>query len=197
MGIVGVLLAAGSSSRMGKPNKLLLEYKNHTILEEVITQLLNSELDSLIIITGHESKKIEILIEKFSSDKIISLYNENYKSGRASSIRCAVQHNLKQGKSLLFMVADKPMVSCGLINKALQKFQDDNPDILYVQTPNGRGHPIIFSEKMFQELLNLDGDVTGNSLVEKHTSSTVVLHDEMLQQDIDTYDEYQAFITGK
>ena len=57
MHITGIILAAGSSSRMGSDNKLLLKYKNHTVIEEVLVNLQNSNIDDIIIVTGYENDK--------------------------------------------------------------------------------------------------------------------------------------------
>lgn len=194
MKISGVLLAAGSSMRMGTTNKLLLEYNNHTIIEEVISQLIDSKLEELLVVTGFESEEIINLVEKYKSEKVSCCLNKNYKQGRASSIRCAVNYFQKNLNAFLFMVADKPMVKSSLINKAIDTFIEKQPDILYVQTPSGRGHPIIFSKKLFTELLELEGDLTGNNLKEKYNSSTVVIKNNASQQDIDTYEDYLSLI---
>ncbi len=194
MKITGILLAAGSSVRMGTANKLLLGYNNHTIFEEVLLQLLSSALERILVVTGFESDKIIKIIEKYKSEKITCLFNKNYKLGRASSIKCAVNYIGKTAQPALFMVADKPMVKSTLINKAIITFKENQPKILYVQTESGRGHPIIFSQKLFNELKELEGDLTGNNLIEKYKSGTLIIRDKAAQQDIDTYDDYTALI---
>lgn len=197
MKISGVLLAAGSSSRMGSTNKLLLRYKNHTILEEVLTQLLRSKLEELFVVTGFECDQIEKILEPHVTEKIMILFNENHQQGRATSIHCAVNHIREKSQALFFMVADKPMVQSSLFNHAIDMFVKKQPDILYIQTPSGQGHPIIFSKKLFSELLELEGDITGNSLIERHRARTVVIEDNTTQQDINTYEDYLSLINKK
>jgi molybdenum cofactor cytidylyltransferase len=195
MKISGVLLAAGSSSRMGSTNKLLLEYNNHTILEEVLIQLLHSNLEELFIVTGYEHSQIEKKIEPYLDKNITMLFNSKYQQGRATSIHCAVNHIKNKSQALLFMVADKPSIQSSLINKAIDEFIKKQPDILYIQTPYGRGHPILFSQKLFSELLELEGDINGNRLIEKHLDDTIILEDNTIQQDIDTYEDYLSIIS--
>jgi len=194
MKISGVLLAAGISSRMGSANKLLMEYKNHTILDEVLTQLLHSNLEELIIVTGYEHDRIEKIIEPYLDKNVTVLFNSKYQQGRATSIRCAVNYIQNKSQALLFMVADKPTIQYSLINKAIDEFIKTQPDILFVQTPSGRGHPILFSKKIFSELLELKGDTGGNKLIEKHMENTIILEDNKIQQDIDTYEDYLSII---
>jgi len=197
MKISGVLLAAGSSSRMGLTNKLLLEYNNNTILEEILIQLLRSKLEELFVVTGFECDRIEKILEPYATEKMTILFNENYQQGRATSIHCAVNHIREKSQALLFMVADKPMVPSSLINHAIDMFVKEQPDILYIQTPSGRGHPIIFSRKLFSELLELEGDITGNKLIERYRTRIVVIEDNTIQQDIDTYEDYLSLINRK
>ncbi len=194
MKISGVVLAAGKSSRMGR-NKLLLPYKGHTIVEEVLVQISNADLDEIMIITGYENDKIEAVIEKRFGDRIGFVYNAKYELGRAESIKRAVENVSEETDALLFMVGDKPIVKTDLLNRALEEFKRKSPSILYVMAPEGRGHPIIFSKKMFGELLELTGDTVGNELIEKYKNDTIELADGKIQVNIDTMEDYEG-LTG-
>ena len=92
------------------------------------------------------------------------------------------------------MVADKPGVTTALIDRALERYRKDRPAILYVQTPAGRGHPIIFSRTVFEDLLLLQGDRVGNELIEKYKSDLVAMDDPDEQPDIDTEDDYRRLL---
>lgn len=191
MMISGVVLAAGMSSRMGR-NKLLLPYKGRTIVEEVLVRVSNADLDEIMIITGYENDRIEAVIEKRFGDRIGFIYNEKYELGRAESIKRAVENVSENSDALLFMVGDKPTVKTDLINRALEEFKRKSPSILYVMTPEGRGHPIIFSKKLFGELMDLSGDMVGSELIEKYKNDTIELADGKIQVDIDTLDDYEG-----
>lgn len=191
MKITGVILAAGMSSRMGQ-NKLLLPYNNHTIIEEVALQLSGSKVDNILIVTGFEKNLIERAVK--NAEKLRPVHNENYKLGRAESIKCAVRYVDQDADALLFMVGDKPTVSSGLINKAIYKFKKTKPKLLYTQTPSGRGHPIIFSNTLLPELLLLAGDEVGNGLIAKYKDETVILEDSEIQVDIDTLNDYNLLL---
>lgn len=190
MKISGVVLAAGISSRMGH-NKLLLPYKGHTIVEEVFAQISNADLDEIIIITGFENDKIEGIIKK-CGDRFRIVYNDRYESGRAESIKRAVENVSEEADALLFMVGDKPTVNTDLFNRAIEEFKKKSPSILYVMTPKGRGHPIIFAEKLFGELLELSGDTVGNGLIEKYNDDVAALENGEMQVDIDMMDDYEG-----
>lgn len=193
MKIVGAILAAGTSSRMGR-NKLLLPYKEHTVFEEVLSQLVKSDLDEVIVVTGFEKERIEELIKKKCKDEIKIVYNENFELGRSESIKCAVGNISDQADAMLFMVGDKPTVKAELINRAIVEFIKNSPEILFVKTPTGRGHPIIFSRGLFEELLELKGDMVGDEIIGRHMDDVVELPDSAMQVDVDTIEDYNILM---
>jgi molybdenum cofactor cytidylyltransferase len=194
MKITGVVLAAGASSRMGPVNKLTLAYCGRTIIEEVLIQMSNSSVSDILVVTGFEHTRIEGMLAGYRNDRIDFVYNRDYRLGRASSIKCAIERIRHRTDAALFMVADKPQVNSSLIDRAVDLFRVKRPALLFVETPAGRGHPIIFSEIMFDELMCLKGDRVGDDLVKKHERGTVRLHDPDLQEDIDSEEDYRALI---
>lgn len=175
-------------------NKLLLRYKNHTVIEEVLHQLSKSNIDDVLVVTGYENKRVERLIAEDLKDKVRIVYNSNYMLGRSESIKCALRYSRQDTDAILFMVADKPTVTSDLINKAIDGFKQHKPAILYVKTPSGRGHPIIFSKKLFPELLALEGDTVGEELIARNKTDVVELEDEQVQVDINTKEGYKILI---
>jgi len=119
--ISGVLLAAGESRRMGK-NKLLLPYGDHTVIEESASQLGRSEIDEFIVITGFQGGEVGEKIERGYGGIKKIIYNENYRSGRSSSIKRAIGSLDEKSDAALFMVADKPSVKADLIDRAIASF---------------------------------------------------------------------------
>jgi molybdenum cofactor cytidylyltransferase len=194
--IAGILLAAGKSSRLGR-NKLLLPLWGHTVLEESLFQLLQSDIDGRFLVLGFEKDRIESTIAGDYLEYVTVLFNENHELGRAESIRCAVEHVKEEYDAFLFMVADKPTVQAILIDRAIAEFRTKNPLILYVRTPSGRGHPIIFSKRLADELMSLKGDIVGEELLSKYEDDTVILEDAEDQIDIDTMEDYRRIIAMK
>ena len=92
------------------------------------------------------------------------------------------------------MVADKPGVSTALIDRAIERYRQDRPAILYVETPAGRGHPIMFSKALFGDLLSLAGDCVGSDLIAGYKHDLIKLKDDTLQIDIDNEADYKALL---
>ena len=121
--IAGIILAAGASSRMGPANKLLLRYREHTVVEETLVQLAKSQVGSILVVTGHERDRVESVISNRFSGRIRSVFNDNYQLGRAESIKCAIRHLSDDTEAAVFMVADKPGVSFTLIDRAIEWYR--------------------------------------------------------------------------
>lgn len=192
--ITGIILAAGTSSRMGAANKLLLKYKSHTIIEEVLEQLSNSKVDEILVVSGFEGERIERILSDHMTGRVSIVFNRDYRLGRAESVRCAIRQIDGTADAALFMVADKPGVTSDLIDRAIDRFREDRPAILYVETPAGRGHPIIFSKRVFDDLQSLQGDHAGDRLLEKYRDDTVRLEDNSEQIDVDSEADYQRLL---
>jgi molybdenum cofactor cytidylyltransferase len=190
MKIFGAVLAAGTSSRMGC-NKLLLRYKGYTVIERVLDGISGCALDEIVVVTGFERDRIEKLVKTKYKGRIKIVYNKSFRFGRAESIKCAVRNIGEQADAILFMVADKPTVGEHLINRAVSEFKKKSPEILYVKTPAGRGHPIIFSKELFDELMFLEGDQVGEGLIARHKDDVVELTSGESQIDIDTIEDYR------
>lgn len=196
MTITGVLLAAGTSSRMGSQNKLLLEYRGSTVIEATLGHLADSRVDDIVIVCGYQKARIErVLAGRLTTGEQL-VYNRRYRFGRAESIKCAIRRIKGRADAALFMVADKPDVSTALINRAISRYCKDRPAVLYVETPAGRGHPIIFSNAVFRDLLTLHGDCVGDELVEKYENDAVRLRDQAVQVDIDDEGDYRRLEAG-
>jgi molybdenum cofactor cytidylyltransferase len=179
---------------MGSVNKLLLAYRGHTMLENVLEQMLNSAVDDVLVVTGFDREVVEAKLASCLSDRVRLVYNRDYRLGRAESVKCAVRALDDTTDAALFMVADKPGVDSELINRAIERFREDKPSLLYVATPTGRGHPIMFSRAIFGELLSLQGDRVGNELIEKYKHDLVALDDTRVQMNINTDDDYRALV---
>lgn len=192
MNICGVILAAGRSARMKQGNKLMLDFGPVTVVEQTLQNLAGSDVCSIKIVVGFEQERLLSVLKPHMKDRVTIVHNADWSTGRASSIGCAVEHAPSDADALLFLSGDKPTIGTSLINRSLKLFTQHHPAILYVKTPMGRGHPIIFDRALYTELAALEGDLIGNKLIEKYRGRTVELEDVSLQPDINTDADYQA-----
>lgn len=194
MKITGLLLAAGMSDRMNRVNKLTLPFRDRSIVEVSLRNMIESSLEQIAAVLGHDHTAMTGLLRQYESDSIRLLYNQDYQTGRASSIRRGLEYLDDDTEAALFMVADKPAVSSALINQALEKFEKNRPPILGVRTPKGRGHPIIFARELFDELTRLEGESGGQKMIDQYANQVFWLDDSSEQINVNTNDDYQRLI---
>lgn len=194
MKITGLLLAAGMSDRMNQVNKLTLPFRGRSIVEVSLRNMIESSLEQIAVVLGHDHTAMTDLLRQYESDSIRLLYNQDFRTGRASSIRRGLEDLDDDTEAALFMVADKPAVSSALINQALEKFEKNRPPILGVRTPKGRGHPIIFARELFDELTRLEGESGGQRMIDQYADQVFWLDDSSEQINVNTNDDYDRLI---
>lgn len=187
MGVVAVVLAAGLSSRMGR-NKLLLEYRGKTLLQNTLDTLLETSVEKIIlVISGEEiwggcqgyDKKVEVV------------RNEHPEYGISRSIKKGL---LYPAEYYMLMVADQPFISVETIERLLSKKEE-----MKIIVPRSKGilyNPVIFHETYKEALLQLKGDVGGKQVIMKNKEAIIYIdfEEEREFQDIDTESSYKKFI---
>lgn len=186
-----LLLAAGSSTRMGTP-KQLLTYKGLSLLRRTAQEGLLVKPETMLVVLGAEEKRIKEEIKDLEVDWVL---NEQYEEGMASSIRRGLQSILERNAVLqrvMIMVCDQPHVNAGhLASLLLASFRSSDVKIVASEYKNTKGVPALFDKSLFPELLQLNGDVGARFLMEKYKEETVGVPFPLGAVDVDTIEDYQ------
>ena len=142
--ISAIVLAAGSSVRMKGPNKLLLAYKDSTIIEHVIHELTASGINEIIVVTGYQHNKISSIIKE---QPVICIYNPDHLTGLTSGIQKGVA--LAKGEGFMICLSDMVTLTKDdykqLITAFIEKFNTDKECICVPFYNDQKGNPVIFS----------------------------------------------------
>ncbi|TDQ21848.1 nucleotidyltransferase family protein [Tenacibaculum caenipelagi] len=186
-----LILAAGSSSRMGTI-KQLLPYQNTTLLEWAIEQAKKSNTKNVFCVLGANRETIE---KQISKKDIEIIYNPNHQEGLSTSIVNGIKYlQAKEFDSILIMLADQPHVTFEYLNK-LFKISEENPSKIIASNYQDKiGVPAIFPKKYFNELLNLKGDQGAKVFLQKHPDIIIEANTPLNLIDIDTPDDYQHLL---
>jgi len=196
--ISGIILAAGESRRVGKL-KQLLPFRNSTIIETVIDNLLCAKLDEVIVILGHAAEKIKA---KIQHKPVKIVYNANYKRGMLTSVQCGILainktlHSSTSNKSkdgFLIAPVDQPFLTPNLIRDLIEEFYRTNKGIVLPTYKVRRGHPTIFDIKYTPEILGLSEDSGGlREVVRQHQNDIhkVPVNTDSIIRDIDYWEDY-------
>jgi len=195
--ISAIVLAAGESKRMGQ-NKLLLPWEGKTILECVLDALLTSRVDEVILVLGHEAKRIR---EKVPAQKIKIVINSDYKKGMSTSIRQGLRALNDKVKAFLIVLGDQPGISKEVYGRLIEAFQQARPkkNIILPTYKGRRGHPVLFSVKYLKEATHLKGDVGCRQILADHPDDilAVEMDTDAILDDIDTPEEYEEYLEQK
>ncbi len=191
----GLLLAAGRSSRLGSP-KQLLPFGRSTLLNYVLLQALNSNLDRVVLILGHQAQRIKASLGRESEHpKLEIIENPNHASGISSSIRAGLKAVEAEFGQVMILLADMPRVTTRLINHLLNSTAH-TPSLLYaVKVTQGRSHPVVIGSHFYNDLRRLRGDVGARHLFLRHPDLVRLIDpvDPYDGGDIDTMADYLLF----
>lgn len=187
-----LILAAGSSSRMGFP-KQLLKWKNTTLLQHAINTVKEVALEHIVLVLGANSETIKSEIDK--GDMVV-LYNENWEQGLGNSIAFGIKfilESLPDTENILIMLADQPLIDSKFLNSLKNTHDLSSNAITCTLYQNKRaGVPAIFHRKYFQDLLQLNGDKGAKELLKKYSSEINYLDGTDIIIDIDTIEIYES-----
>jgi molybdenum cofactor cytidylyltransferase len=184
----GIILAAGMSTRFGRP-KQLLKLKGKYLLEWVLDAGLESKLESLIIVLGHESQKIHrTLGKKAQLPSLEVVINQRYQEGLSQSLRAGLLRVRQRFGSVMFLLGDQPLVNSKTIDYLLEQFWRSEKDICAPVYQGEKGNPTIFSRLLFDRLLEIQGDIGARNIIQAYPERVlyVELKDPLFFSDIDT-----------
>jgi molybdenum cofactor cytidylyltransferase len=162
--ISSILLAAGQSLRMKGENKLTKKIDEVPLIKYAIKNILGSSVDELIIVLGYEKEIIEKIIEDNKKIKII--YNKDFMSGIASSIKIGLENISKKSESFFISLGNMPNVNQNIYNKLIKSKNSYNKklnlkhkkEIIIPTFENQYGNPILFSKFMKEKIMKIKGD---------------------------------------
>jgi molybdenum cofactor cytidylyltransferase len=190
--IWAIILAAGESKRMGTP-KMLLPFKGSTMIETVISNVLGSKADRILVVLGSSGNEIEGLIRTKS---VNYCYNENYKDGMLSSVKCGLR-NIPVGlRAVLIFQGDQPLITSSTSDSVIDAYNATGKGIVIPVYHNRRGHPLLIDNKYRDEIEKLNPAVGLRSLSYKFSKDVLELavNDPGILRDFDTYSVYKKAI---
>ena len=189
MRIAGLILAAGSSSRMGK-TKQLLPWGNTTLLGKAVSTAHASGLDEVLVVLGAKAKSIKAALGSLPCEVTI---NRKWEEGLGSSIRSGVSHLLSSKPlpdAILIMLADQPLVNADYLKELIHHFRKGDGEIVCSNYGKKLGVPAIFDEKYSEELNRLSGDEGAGGIIADHIDTSFGLDAGNLTMDLDTPEDY-------
>ena len=166
--ISAILLAAGQSKRLKSENKLIKSFKGKPLINHILSSLIKSKVNKIIIVVGHENQKIKKITYK--NKKIIFVSNLNYKKGISSSIKCGLKKISKKNKGFLITHADMPLVSKTILNTLCSALKNKKKEIFIPVYKKKFGNPLAFKYSMIKSFRKIKGDRGAKKLIRLNRS---------------------------
>lgn len=190
-----LLLAAGSSTRMGQP-KPLLPWGSKTLIEYQIRTLLKTGQPVLVVL-GSNADIIVPVIENSGVDIVV---NSQWENGMGSSIATGINEltrSFPESAGALIALLDQPLVTTAHLEKMLQTFQPGHRQIIVSRSSSGwQGVPVLFDKSYFEQLKKLNGTTGAKSIVQQHLNAVVTVECGDMLEDMDTPESYQRLREG-
>lgn len=178
-----ILLAAGESTRMGKP-KPLLEWDGAMLIEYQIAQLREAGCDPVIAVLGHRADEIRPLAERAGATVVI---NEGYAEGRATSLRAGADA-IDDADAIVILNVDQPRPAA-----VLRRLLDEHKSGVTLPVHEGRrGHPPVIAGALLPELRTVDEATEGlRAVVNRHEVHEVEFESPFVLLDLNTPEDYE------
>ncbi|MBY0388566.1 nucleotidyltransferase family protein [Mycobacterium pseudokansasii] len=191
MTVTGVVLAAGSSRRLGTP-KQLLPYRDTTLLGATLDVARRAGFDQVIVTLGNGAEQVRDTVPLAGVDVVVT---DDHGAGCSASLREALQRVAPQAAGIVLMLGDQP----GVDPTTLRQMATRGPaaEIMVCRYADGVGHPFWLARTIFGELTQLHGDKGVWKLMESGRHQVRELRvDGPMPLDVDTWDDYQRLVTS-
>ena len=202
--ISAILLTAGQSKRMNGENKLTKEIKGSPLIKLSVKNILASSIDDLIVVLGYQKEIIEKFIDK--NKKIKFIFNKDFESGMASSIKTGLDNLSEKTEAFFICLGDMPMVNQNIYNKMIKTKLNYNKKLkpnfkkeIFIPTYEKKnGNPVLFTKHMKEKIMQISGDDGAKELIEIYKSKALhipvknrgITLDFDIQEDFNTQDSF-------
>ena len=180
--LYAIVLAAGKSVRFGSLKQLTL-FDNKPLVSHAVATAEKTCQSNSILVTGKNWRKV---YNACGPIKGFHIHNSEYENGIASSIACGIKAVESIADAVLLLFCDQPLISPNYLKKMIKTWDGSKKNIIASSYEKIACPPIIFPRLYFRELLKLEGDKGGNSLLKKHTEFIIKLPCKEAMLDIDT-----------
>jgi molybdenum cofactor cytidylyltransferase len=167
--VAGVVLAAGTSSRMGR-NKLFVSIGGQTVLRRAVGTALAAGLEPILVVLGHESERAAAELVGLSCATVL---NRDYAQGINTSLRTGIAAVPERAAAALVMLADMPFVSAEMLTAVVDRYRSGDAPLVVSNYQGVDAPPMLYDRSLFAELRALDGDGCGKKVVKRHRSEGV------------------------
>lgn len=185
--IGGLLLAAGGSSRLGRP-KQLVQYQGETLIRRSTKAIIDAGCSPVIVVIGGE---IEGSTAELNDLPVQIVLNPEWRTGMSSSIASGIRRLIEiepQIKGVLITLCDQPDVTAHFLACFINQYSEEQQDIIATDDGEVIGVPALFSARVFDQLLSLEGDKGARQLI-RNSDKVATIRADAVFSDVDTQED--------
>jgi molybdenum cofactor cytidylyltransferase len=188
--IAAIVLAAGTSTRMGRQKLTLQMPDGRPLVRVAVEQVLAARLDDTVVVLGGDAEAVSAALAGLPVRTVV---NPRYAEGQSTSLRAGLDALRLGTTAALVALGDQPLPDPGVITRLVAALRTSGRPIAAPLYRDGRGNPVLFAAELFDELRAVGGDQGGRGVV-AHDPGRVaeVPVDAPMPPDVDTPADYQA-----
>lgn len=193
--IGAVILAAGASSRMGKP-KQLLEFGGQTLVKRAALAALEAGCNPVVVVTGAHAEGVK---KELHGLNLPEANNPEWESGMGSSIRTGIQAVVKTNDrvtALILMLCDQPFVTSEVLSGLITAHHETGREIVASSYGATIGVPALFGQAFFTELVRLESEAGAKQIIQRHLAQVHLLPFPQGEIDLDTQADFARLLSS-
>jgi molybdenum cofactor cytidylyltransferase len=186
-----VVLAAGASTRLGRP-KQLLELDGEPMLRHTVRHALASAADGVVVVLGNVDGSISTAVGDLGQRVVV---NPDFATGQSTSLVAGIHAVDERAEAVIVMLGDQPTVELALLNRLIERFDEARPAIIQPVYEGVPGNPVLFRRDLFPELLAVTGDQGAREIIRsrKHQIDRIDAG-QVMPPDVDTDEDYERLL---
>jgi molybdenum cofactor cytidylyltransferase len=187
-----ILLAAGSSSRLGRA-KQLIEFQGKILIQKAIDEANKSQVDCLVVVLGANAELIQTGFDNPNTPFII---NADWQHGMSSSMQAGLRFLMEKEDvdQVVLMLCDQPFVDASLLDQLITAKETSGKGIVAAAYSNTLGVPALFDGRYFEDLFQLTGSEGAKKVIFKHQAEVHALDFPLGAVDLDTEEDINQFL---
>ena len=171
--VAGVVLAAGSSIRMGR-NKLLFDFDGEPLVRRAVRRAATAGLDPVVAVLGYEAELVRRELDGLDPPCRI-VVNPDYERGINSSLKTGIAALPAGTIAAVVMLADMPLVTAEMIETLVARYRASEAPLVISDYEGVNAPPMLYDRALFEELRVMEGERCGRQVVRRHQASAVVV----------------------